>query len=118
MSKSKTDAPAAVKAPAVPPVAAPAPVVPAGESPPVAVTVAAELIPPVIDSRPPPALPLDKAGAGAAVFREKPVIGEDGKPTGETEAVPVAEDEVLAFAVRGDVVTVVTTDGQKLVGSL
>lgn len=103
MTKSKTAAPVAVKAP---------------DTPQAAVTVAAELIPPVVDSRPKPELPLDKAGAALTVFREKPVIGEDGKPTGETEAVPVSEDEVLAFAVRGDVVTVVTTDGQKLVGSL
>lgn len=64
------------------------------------------------------AVTLTAAEAAKAVKREVPVVGEDGKPNGETKAVKVAEDELLAWSLRGDTVTVVTTDGQKLVGSL
>lgn len=34
------------------------------------------------------------------------------------KAVKVTEGELLAWSLRGDTVTVVTTDGQKLVGEL
>lgn len=61
---------------------------------------------------------ISAADAAKAVKREVPVIGEDGKPNGETKAIEVAEDEVFAWSLRGEIVTVVTTDGQKLVGSL
>tara|TARA_R110001583_G_scaffold195522_3_gene375196 strand:- start:36029 stop:36283 length:255 start_codon:yes stop_codon:yes gene_type:complete len=41
---------------------------------------------------------------------------KDGTPTGEEFAVEVTPAEVLSNTVRGDVITVITTDGQKLVG--
>ena len=59
-----------------------------------------------------------RAAMAAAVKRIVPVLDDAGKPTGETKEVDVAEAEVLAWAVRGETVTVVTTDGQKLVGAL
>ncbi|MDR1995141.1 hypothetical protein [Azonexus sp.] len=61
---------------------------------------------------------LTKADAASAVSRHVPVRGKDGKPTGKMEAVVVAEDEVLDFAVRGSIVTVITVDGQRLTGAL
>lgn len=64
------------------------------------------------------AVELTKADAAKAVKREVPVFDKDGKPNGETKAIKVAEEEVLDWAVRGNVVTVVTVDGQKLVGEL
>ena len=57
------------------------------------------------------------AQAAAAVKRTVPVI-KDGKPTGETKEGSVAPEEVLGFAVRGDQVSVVTTDGKRLRGTL
>jgi hypothetical protein len=59
-----------------------------------------------------------KAEAAKAVRREVPVLDKEGKATGETKPVALAEKEVLAFAVRGDQITVVTVDGQKLIGKL
>lgn len=64
------------------------------------------------------AVTLTAAEAAKAVKREVPVVDKDGKATGETKAVSVGVDEVFAWSLRGDAVTVVTTDGQKLVGSL
>lgn len=64
------------------------------------------------------AVELSAAEAAKVVKRERPVIGADGKPTGETEAVAVTEDEVFCWSLRGETVTVVTIDGQKLVGTL
>lgn len=64
--------------------------------------------------------PMDLPAAEAAklVRREVPEVGKDGKPTGKMVDKAVAAAEVFAVAVRGDVVTVVTTDGRKLVGEL
>ncbi len=64
------------------------------------------------------AVMIDVSVAAAAVKRIVPVLDDAGKPTGETKEVAVDEAEVLAWAVRGETVTVVTTDGQKLVGAL
>lgn len=64
------------------------------------------------------AVTLSAADAAAAVKRIVPAMDEAGKPTGEMEEVAVDEAEILAWAVRGETVTVVTTDGQKLVGAL
>ena len=57
------------------------------------------------------------AQAAAAVKRTVPVV-KGGNPTGETKEVSVAAEEVLGFAVRGDQVSVVTTDGKRLRGTL
>lgn len=64
--------------------------------------------------------PMDLPAAEAArlVRRELPELGKDGKPTGKMQDKPVTAAEVFAVAVRGAVVTVVTTDGRKLVGEL
>lgn len=64
------------------------------------------------------AVKVTKAEAAKAVKREVPVFDKEGKPTNETKAIKVSEEEVLDWAVRGNVVTVVTVDGQKLVGEL
>lgn len=64
------------------------------------------------------AVELSAAEAAKAVTRVVPVLDDKGKPTEETEQVAVQEDEVLAWSLRGDRVTVVTIDGQKLVGTL
>lgn len=64
------------------------------------------------------AVELTKADAAKAVKREVPVLDKEGKATEETKAIKVAPEEVLDWAVRGNVVTVVTVDGQKLVGEL
>lgn len=48
----------------------------------------------------------------------KPAVDKDGKATGETEEVDIAEDEVFAWTLRGELVTVVTIDGQKFTGAL
>lgn len=51
---------------------------------------------------------------------KQPKLDEDKRPVTETVEVEVSTDEVLDFVVRSDavrsVVTVVTTDGQKLIG--
>lgn len=65
-----------------------------------------------------PAVELTAAEAAKRVTRPVPEIGEDGKATGETREVKVEADEVMAWAVRGERVIVVTTDGQKLEGKL
>lgn len=65
-----------------------------------------------------PAVELTAAEAAKAVKRPVPETGKDGKPTGKTVGVALKPDEVLSFSLRGKVVTVVTTDGQKLVGAL
>ncbi len=64
------------------------------------------------------AVALTAADAARAVKRVVPALDDDGKPTGETRLADVAEAEVFAWALRGDQVTVVTIDGQKLVGTL
>lgn len=60
---------------------------------------------------------LTPADAAKLVKRLVPVL-EDGKPTGKEKEVPVKAEEVLAFAIRGDSIVVVTKDGQKLTGAL
>lgn len=57
-------------------------------------------------------LPADDAAA--LVKRERPELGEDGKPTGVLVDVAVRPDEVFANRLHGDVLVVVTTDGEKL----
>lgn len=64
------------------------------------------------------AVELTAAEAAKKVKRQVPEVGEDGKPTGELKDVKVGADEVFAWAVRGERVIVVTTDGQKLEGKL
>lgn len=64
------------------------------------------------------AVELTAAEAAKRVFRTVPALGKDGKPTGETRQAEVGAGEVFDFAVRDGRVTVVTTDGQKLVGAL
>jgi 3,4-dihydroxy-2-butanone 4-phosphate synthase len=66
-----------------------------------------------------------KADAAKAVKRTVPVLDDDKKPKrskeGEiiTKPVAVTEEEVFDFKkTDGGVVTVVTTDGQKLVGEV
>lgn len=61
--------------------------------------------------------PLTAEQAAKAVKRQVPEI-KDGKPTGETALQAIRPDEVLAHAVRGGVVTVVTIAGEKLTGEL
>lgn len=53
------------------------------------------------------------AVAAKHVRRPVPVL-KDRKPTGEFRQAPVRTDEVFAHSLRDGVVTVVTTDGQKL----
>ncbi len=55
--------------------------------------------------------------AAKAVKRQVPEI-EGGKPTGKTVEQAIRPNEVLASAVRGNVVTVVTISGEKLTGEL
>ena len=50
------------------------------------------------------------------VRRLAPEFGADGKPTGRDTEVEIGADEVFANRVRGDVLTVVTTSGEKLTG--
>lgn len=64
------------------------------------------------------AVELTAAEAAKRVSRAVPVLGEDGKPTGEIKAKKLSADEIQAWAVRGERVIVVTTDGQKLEGVL
>lgn len=47
-----------------------------------------------------------------------PIFDKDGAVKTKDTKVEVSADEVLDFAVRGGVVTVVTTDGQKLIGQV
>lgn len=72
---------------------------------------------------PPPAeagqaVTLTAAEAAKAVRRLIPKLDEAGQPTGEHDEVAVEADEVQAWAVCGERVIVVTTDGQKLEGAL
>lgn len=61
---------------------------------------------------------LTKVKAASLVKRKVPVL-ENGKPTGDFKDVAIGEKDVLDFAVRADgTVVVVTTDGQKLFGSV
>lgn len=64
------------------------------------------------------AVELTAKQAAAAVKRQVPVLDDKKKPTGKTKDVAVDESEVLSWAKRGDRVIVVTTDGQKLEGTL
>lgn len=69
----------------------------------------------------PPAAPAVEITAAEVIKRVKrpvPVPDEKGKPTDKTKLVPLAEEELLAWAVRGQRLVVVTTDGQKLEGRL
>lgn len=59
-------------------------------------------------------LPADEAAK--LVTRLAPEFGADGKPTGKDVEVEIGADEVFANRVRGDVLTVVTTAGEKLTG--
>ncbi len=59
------------------------------------------------------AVELTAAEAAKVVFREVLIPDEAG-----TMQQAVTADEVFAWSLRGDTVTVVTTDGQKLVGQL
>jgi hypothetical protein len=61
---------------------------------------------------------LSKAQAAKKVVRIIPALDKDGNDTGETKSKSLDADEVFAFAVQGDRVVVVTTDGQKLEGKL
>jgi hypothetical protein len=65
-----------------------------------------------------PQHPMDLPAEQAAklVKRIAPELDKEGKPTGKDIEVEVKADEVFANRVRGDVLTVVTTDGQKLTG--
>ncbi|MFN4056418.1 MAG: hypothetical protein ACK4GU_16285 [Alishewanella aestuarii] len=73
--------------------------------------------------------PFTKADAAKAVKRlsveavidpktKKPVEDKDGRVKTREVTTDVTEAEVLDFAVRNGVVTVVTTDGQKLTGKV
>lgn len=66
----------------------------------------------------PPQHPMDLPAEQAAklVKRMAPEFGADGKHTGNDTEVEVGADEVFANRVRGDVITVVTTSGEKLTG--
>ena len=59
-------------------------------------------------------LPADEAAK--LVKRLAPELGADGKPTGKDIEVEISADEVFANRIRGDVITVVTTAGEKLTG--
>ena len=65
-----------------------------------------------------PQHPMDLTAEQAAklVKRLAPEFGADGKPTGKDTEVEIGADEVFANRVRGDVITVVTTSGEKLTG--
>ncbi|MCB1909982.1 MAG: hypothetical protein KDH15_21685 [Rhodocyclaceae bacterium] len=64
--------------------------------------------------------PMDLAPAEAAklVKRQVPEVGKDGKTTGKLVDASVKADEVFASRVRDDKLTVVTTAGEKLTGTL
>ncbi|ATE60161.1 hypothetical protein [Thauera sinica] len=64
--------------------------------------------------------PMDLPAAAAAkhVKRVQPEIGEDGKLTGKELQIAVSVNEVFASRLRDDVLTVITTDGQRLVAVL
>lgn len=49
---------------------------------------------------------------------KQPKLDEHKRPVTRTVEIEVKADEVLDFAVRGNDVTVVTVDGQKLLGNL
>lgn len=68
--------------------------------------------------QPTPQYPMDVPAEQAAklVTRPVPEFGADGKPTGKDIEVEIGADEVFANRVRGDVITVVTTSGEKLTG--
>jgi hypothetical protein len=65
-----------------------------------------------------PQHPMDLPAEQAAklIKRLAPEIGADGKPTGGDVEVEIGADEVLSCRVRGDVLVVVTTAGEKLTG--
>lgn len=52
------------------------------------------------------------------IKRLVPILDEKGKPTDKTKAVPLTEEELFAWTVRGTRLVVVTVDGQKLEGKL
>lgn len=56
------------------------------------------------------------AQAAKLVFRDVPMLGKDGKPTGEMAKKAIKADEVLSFKDYGAHVVVVTVDGQKFTG--
>lgn len=64
--------------------------------------------------------PMDLPAEQAAklVRRAAPELAEDGTPTGRDTLVEIDAAEVLANRVRGDVITVVTVDGQRLTGKV
>ncbi|MFT3758988.1 hypothetical protein [Thauera sp.] len=57
---------------------------------------------------------LPAAEAAKLVKRLVPEIGEDGNPTGKDVGVEISASDVLSCRVRGDVLVVVTTAGEKL----
>lgn len=61
-----------------------------------------------------PPMDLTAEQAAKLVKRLAPELGADGKPTGKEVEVEIGADEVFANRVRGDVLTVVTTAGEKL----
>ncbi len=75
--------------------------------------------PPLDPSKPPVEAkkPMTAAEAAKLVKRPVPVLDQAGKPTGRTEERSVSEKEVFDFKDHGDVVVVVTVDGQKFVGA-
>lgn len=64
--------------------------------------------------------PMDLKPAEAArlVKRQVPEKDKEGKPTGKRVDAPIEADEVFACRVREGAVTVVTTSGEKLTGTL
>lgn len=64
--------------------------------------------------------PMDMPAADAAklVKRQVPELAEDGTPSGKLVDAPIEADDVFAVRVRGNAVTVITTDGRKLTGLL
>lgn len=61
---------------------------------------------------------LDPAAAAKLVGREVPVLDKEGKATGKTYRKPIDTSEVFACRVRDTAVTVITTSGEKLTGTL
>lgn len=64
--------------------------------------------------------PMDMPAADAAklVKRQTPELAEDGTPTGKLVDAAVQPDEVFAVRVRDTGVTVITTRGERLQGTL
>lgn len=61
---------------------------------------------------------LEPAAAARLVKREVPATDKEGKPTGKMQRVPIEAGEVFAVRVRDGDVTVITTAGERLTGTL